>query len=130
VEDKVIDLISRMYAEMQDGFKGLGKEIKDIKQDVGILKEDVSGLKQDVSILKEDVSGLKQDVGILKEDVTSLKQDIIRIENKMDDKFGALFDGYTQHGVRLERVENKIDDLVSNYERQDVKIEVIHSRAK
>ena len=81
MEEKVLDLISKVYQEMQEGF-------------------------------------------------SSLRQDIIRIENKMDDKFGVLFDGYKQHADRLDRVESKLDVLIDNYERQDVKIEVIHSRAK
>jgi hypothetical protein len=53
VEDKVFELISRMYAEMQDGFKGLGKEIVEIKQDV-------SGLKQDIIRIKNKMQNTRQ----------------------------------------------------------------------
>lgn len=123
MEEKVFALINNIYTEMQQGFTHLNQEISGIKQDI-------SGLKEDVSTLKQDVSGLKEDVSTLKQDVTGLKQDIIRMENKMDNKFGALFDGHTQQGEGLQRVENKVDQLADNYERQDVKIEVIHSRAK
>ena len=109
MEDKVLDLMSKMYAEMQQGFSE--------------VRQDINGVKQDITGLKEDVTGLK-------EDVTGLKRDIIRLENKIDDKLGGLFDGYTQHEERLGRMDRKLDILVDNYERQDVKIEVIHSRAK
>ncbi|MDR2346705.1 MAG: hypothetical protein LBE18_11615 [Planctomycetaceae bacterium] len=51
-------------------------EVKELKEDVGTLKEDVTILKEDVGTLKEDVKILKEDVGTLKEDVTILKEDV------------------------------------------------------
>ncbi len=54
----------------------LKQDVSDLKEDVGVLKQDVSGLKEDVGVLKQDVSGLKEDVGVLKQDVSGLKEDV------------------------------------------------------
>jgi len=65
----------------------------------------------------------------MKQDMAT-KKDIVRLENTLDEKLGALFDGYTQNTSQLERVDHKMDKLTDNYEKQDVEIKVIHSRAK
>lgn len=89
--DKLFDLMSKMYSEMQTGFK-------ELREDVSDLKEDVSGLKQDVSTLKEDVSGLKQQVTRLE----------ISIEHDIKPKVSALFDGYKQNSEQLTHIAEEV----------------------
>lgn len=112
------------------GFKQLNGEISGIKSDIADLKTDVAGLKTDVATLKTDVADLKTDVATLKADVTDLKdnqvkmqadisglkEDVLRIEDTMHDKFGALFDArqaQLECNFRVEntltRIENKLD---------------------
>jgi hypothetical protein len=56
------------------------KEVKNdiavLKSDVAVLKSDVAVLKYDVAVLKSDVSKLKTDVAVLQNDMTSLKYDV------------------------------------------------------
>lgn len=73
---------------------------------------------------------MKTEFKEVKTEIREVKQDIVRLENKMDDKLSALFDGHKQHEDRLDRLETKVDRVIDNYDRQDVKIEVIHTRAK
>lgn len=55
MEDKLSELLSKIYSEMQKGFKKIDK----IEQDIEDLKQDVGGLKQDVGILKEGQKEIK-----------------------------------------------------------------------
>lgn len=102
MEDKMFELMTKMYAQMQAMNDKMDTKFAEVKEEITEIKADVK----------------------------SVKQDIVRLENKMDEKFGALFDGHTQHEDRLERLETKVDKVIDNYDRQDVKIEVIHTRAK
>ncbi len=80
LEDKVFELLTKMYSEMTEQFK----EIK------GKLDE------------KAD------------------KSDIVRMENELNPKVKALFDGYKQHTDKLEHIEKEVS-------RQD---EIIMRRIK
>lgn len=46
--EKIFELMTKMYSEMQHGFKSVREEMNDIKGDVSTLKEDVSELKNKV----------------------------------------------------------------------------------
>lgn len=79
----VFELITKMYAEMQNGFKKSDK----LKSDVGTLKSDVGTLKSDVKKIGAKIDG----------DITP--------------KIEALLDGYKQNSEHLTRLENKTDKL-------------------
>lgn len=85
MEDKVFDLMTKMYSDLTAKLETLDKKL-DGKVD---------------------------------------KQDIIRLENKQDSDSKALFDGYMLTFEKLVAVENKVDDISSKIEKQDVEITVI-----
>jgi archaellum component FlaC len=95
MDEKIFDLLSKMYNEVQ----GIKDEMQEMKVEINKGFEKTS-------------------------------QDIVRLENKIDEKVGGLFDGYTQHQELMERMTKSVDKLTDNYEKQDVEIKVIHSRAK
>lgn len=109
--DKVFDLMEKMYSEMQNGFKEVREEISGVKQDV-------DGIKIDMNDLKQEVNGVKQEVG-------GLKLDIMRLEDKMDIHFSALYDGYKQNTEKLHDLEVKVDDLSDKVKGQELEIRVI-----
>ncbi|WP_427338088.1 hypothetical protein [Caloranaerobacter sp. DY30410] len=47
------------------------------------------------------------------------------IENQIEKKIDALFDGYKQNSERIIRLEEKVDKLIDKVERQEVEIKVI-----
>ena len=87
-----------------------------------------------LSKMYNEVQGMKGEMQEMNVQMTKRKektsQDIVRLENKIDEKVGGLFDGYTQHQEVMERMIKSVDKLTDNYEKQDVEINVIHSRAK
>lgn len=80
---------------------------------------ELTGVKGEVAGIKEEMTGIKEEMTSMKGDITSMKGDIVRMENKMDEKFGALFDGYaanTQAVVGLTGQFQKLEKTVSNHE--------------
>ena len=69
-EDKMFELISRMYGEMQEGYKDVRERLD------------------------------KLESGIIKTNLT--------IENEVNPKLSALFDGYQQNADKLDRIEKEV----------------------
>ena len=84
VEDKMFELMEKMYIEFSSFKTDITTEVKGIRQDLNGVKEDVKALKEDVNGLKEDVNGLKEDVNGLKEDVNGVKEDVKSLNVKVD----------------------------------------------
>lgn len=96
--EKLFELMTKMYAEMQEGFKKSDKRFDKLESDVGDLKSDVGTLKSDVGDLKSDVGTLKSDV----------KKMGAKIDGEITPKLEALFDGYKQNTEKLTRIENEV----------------------
>lgn len=126
MEEKMLDLMTKMYSEFVDfkketreNFSEIKKDVTDLKQDVTTLKADVSDLKQDVTTLKADVSGLKQDVKVL-------KNDVVRIENKM----GGLYDAFQVNQNSIQEIKSTVKLIAQKVDRHDIKIQVIEGGKK
>jgi len=91
MEDKVLDLIEKMYMEMQE------------------IKDGLSHASQSIS---------------------KTNQSMVRLEDKMDTNFKALFDGYAQTYEKLVTLEDKVEQINNKVDRQDVRIEAIKGIAK
>ena len=105
------------FARIQEEIAGIHIELSEIKQDVAVLKQDVAVLKEDVAVLKEDVAGLKQDVAVLKEEMSGVKQEIRGIKGILQD-----------HGLRLDRIERKLDVVVTRQDEQGIEIKQLKDR--
>lgn len=92
--EKLFDFMTRMYSEMQEGFKKLSGEISTIK---GELTE-----------VKEEVSTVKGELAEVKFRLTSVENIVTRIEHDHGQKLQVLFDGYKQHTDQLERIEKEL----------------------
>lgn len=55
------------------------------------------------------------------------KKDIVHMENKLDTNSKALFDGYRQTYEKLEILDNKVDSISKEIEKQDIEIKAIKS---
>jgi len=84
---KIFKFMTKMYAEMQDGFKSVNERLSSLEEDVGILKGDV---------------------GSVKEDVGNIKVTVAKIEVEHGQKLSALFDGYVQNSEKLDRIETEV----------------------
>jgi len=94
LEDKVFELMSKMYSEMTGKFGEINKQFNELNKQFNELNR--------------------------KLDEKADKSDIVRMENELNPKVEALFDGYKQHTDILERIEKEVS-------RQD---EIIMRRIK
>jgi len=133
------------FARIQEEIAGIHIELSEIKQDVAVLKQDVAVLKQDVAVLKQDVAVLKQDVAVLKQDVAVLKQDVAVLKQDVavlkqdvavlkEEMSGVKQEirgikGILQdHGLRLDRIERKLDVVVTRQDEQEIEIKQLKDR--
>lgn len=85
-------------------------DIKELKQDVTVLKQDVAELKQDVTVLKEDVAELKQDVAGLKTNVTTLKKELKEVKEDVGVLKNEVFNVIKP---TLEIINEKVDIMIN-----------------
>lgn len=86
-DDKVFDLLTKMYGEINNRFDKLENKVNKVNEDVSTLKGDVSTLKGDVSKIG------------------------IQIEGTIIPKQQALFDGYSANTEKLSELANNLDDV-------------------
>lgn len=101
MEEKIYDLITKLYGEMQTGFANLHTEMQD---GIGNIRGDITNMQGDIKNLYKGQAKLEIDLKDFKT---------------------ALFDGYKQTYEKLEFLEQKVDKLAVTIESHDVKIEVI-----
>lgn len=87
----MFELMTRMYVEMQSGFKNINSEIRALKSGQEELKVSQEELKASHEELKNEV----------------IKTNAV-IENDIKPKIEALFDGYRQHEEQLTKIEKEV----------------------
>lgn len=97
LEEKIYELITKLYNEMQNGF----------------------------SNIRGDINNMQGDITNMKGDIMDLRKGQVRLENELKENKTALYDGYKQVNERLDALEQKVDKLTVTVESHDVKIEVI-----
>ena len=112
MEDKMFELVTKMY----DEFSEFRKDMNEFKKDMIEFKEDMNEFKEDMNEFRKETN----------KEIRGLKNDVIRFENKLD----AVFDGYKQTFEKLTVVEKKVDDISAKVEKQDVEITVIKGGKK
>lgn len=101
MEEKVLELIEKMYCEMNKGFSELGSRQEKLENQMIGLENQMVGLE-------------KQMVGL---------------ENGLKPKIEAALDGYNALYEKVEIIENKVDNLTEIVKGHDVAIDVLR-RAK
>jgi len=112
-EDKLYELMLKMYSEFSDKFENMNKDFsgkfenmnKDFSSKFENMNKDFSGKFENIN---EEIKGLKQDTKELKETVSSINKTVIKIENEHGNKLSALFDGWKQNTDKLDRIEKEV----------------------
>lgn len=85
--EKLFDLMTKMYADLKAGQDDLKKGIKSNS---------------------EEISQLKKEVKSNTDEIGDLKKVVLHIEEDHGKKLDALFDGYKQNSEKLTRIEEKV----------------------
>jgi hypothetical protein len=97
VDERLFDLMSKMYGEFRD------------------FKKEVN----------ERFDGIDQRFDASDKRIDNLSNQFVRFEDEIKQDISALFDGYKLTYEKLGVVEQKVDDLSAKVEKQDVEIKVI-----
>ena len=115
---------------IQEDISVLKVEMKEVKQDIAILKEDVRVLKVEMKAVKQDIAVLKEDVAILKldsaelkkgvrklnDDLRNLRIDHSRVEKKIDDYYDRIENTYVtdkeNRSNYREKLQKSLDELI------------------
>ncbi len=116
--DKLFDLMTKMYSDMQD------------------MKDDMQGMKDDMQGMKHDMQGMKHDMNQgfkeVREEIADNSKAIIKLEAKIEaditDKIRGLYDNRSQVSDKLGDVDNKLDDLQVSVNNIGVKTLVMDSK--
>ncbi len=100
MEDKMFELMSKMYSDMQQG-------LKEIRNEMNSKLDEINK----------------------KLDTKADKNDIVRIEDKLENNSKALFDGYKQTYEKLKNIEVTVEDISKKVEKQDIEIRVVKNAA-
>lgn len=66
----------------------------------------------------------------LDKNVMGNSEDILKLENDISGKLGALFDAYETTNDRLNLIERKLNEVSNNVDKHDIKIQVIEGGKK
>lgn len=116
----MFDLMTQMYSELQNLSGQVGKLDARLTSLEDKVDEGFSRVDQRFTKVEEDIARVEQRVA-------KVEKDIIRLEDKVENSSRALFDGYTQSYEKLSMVDDKLDALSIQVEKQDVEIKVIRN---
>lgn len=100
MEEKIYDLLEKMYIDLT------GKMDK---------------INIDISSRMDKMDGIFDKIEL----TMATKHDIVRLEDKMDKNFKALYDGYSLTYEKVSSLEDKIDIIDKKINNHDVEIKVI-----
>ena len=75
---------------------------------VELMEKMYENLKGDIDGLKGDVNGLKGDIKQVDKRVEKVEKITIKMEQEHGQKLDALFDGYKQNSEQLNRIEHEV----------------------
>jgi chromosome segregation ATPase len=107
------------------------EENEPLKQDISSVKTDISSVKTDISSVKTDISTLKKGQEALQKDVSTLQAGQLKInielENNIDKKLSALFDGHQLDTEKIDHISETVDDIDASVTAMDI---VTHANVK
>jgi DNA repair exonuclease SbcCD ATPase subunit len=106
MEDKIFDLIEKMYTDLKS-------EIKSVKSE---LKSEIQSVRSE---LKSEIQSVRSE---LKSEIQSVNNHVIIIEQDHGAKLDALLDGYKQLAEGQVKIEGRVDNIEKHMVNQDDKI--------
>ena len=116
MEDKLFDLLEKLYIEMQHGFANIRKEMQD---EFSNVRKEMQG--EFSNVRKE----MQDEFSNVHKEIDGTNQRLVSLENKLASNLKALYDGYNQNTQSINRLEKKIDELTEKVDRHDIEIKVI-----
>ena len=111
---------SEVMADIKAILKQHDEDIKDIK---AILKQHDEDIKEIKAILKQHDEDIKE----LKEMMRSFQRTMLIVEDAVTNKIPALFDGYSMHQQKQEKLEGKVESLEKITQTHSIRIAALET---
>ena len=122
MEDRVYDLLEKLYIEMQKGFVEIRGEVNEVRGEVNELHGNVNEIRGNVNEIRGEIKEVWEEIKEVREE---MNKKFVNLENKLDINLKALYDGYQQNTESINRVETKVADLSKKIDKHDIEIKVI-----
>lgn len=98
MDEKIFDLIEKMYVEMQNGFKKVDERFVGVENSIEGIDSRIEGIDRRIESIDGRLSGLE-------DKVTNIN---ITLEHEIKPQLKALFDEYKQNSDKLDRIEKEV----------------------
>lgn len=92
-EEKILNLLEKMYIDFNKRFEGIDSRFGNIESELVDVKQNMA---------------TKDELAEVKAEVSSIKAIVVKIENDLGQKLGALFDGYKLNSAEVSKHEEII----------------------
>jgi len=106
MSDKVFDLLEKVYIELQE----TKKELQETKKNFNVRFDNLESGQKD---LGKRISKIE-----------------INIEHDISNKIALLYEAHADTNSRLDKIDNKLDEISKKVEKHDIKIQVIEGGKK
>ncbi len=106
--DQLLELLSKMYGEMQEGFKEVKGRLDKVEGRLDGVEGKLDGVEGKLDGVEGKLDGVENRLDRVEGELESIKKTVIHIEDDHGKKLQALFDGHTQLNNQLERIENEV----------------------
>mgnify|MGYP001015495279 CR=1 FL=1 len=115
-EDKMYDLLEKLYIEMQNGFTDVRSEMK------GGMEAVRSEMQEGLGSVRGEIGSVRSE---MQEGFEKANQRFVKLEDKLDKNLKALYDGYSQNTEAITRINHTVGQLSKKIETHNVAIKAI-----
>ncbi|WP_213974941.1 hypothetical protein [Tepidanaerobacter acetatoxydans] len=101
-ENEMLDLMTKLYAEMQQGFNQVHFEMQ---KGFSETNERIDKVESRLSKVDGRLSKVENSLGKVENRLGKVEA---KIDGEISDKLSALFDGYKQNSEKLDRIEKEV----------------------
>lgn len=108
-EEKLFELMTQMYSEMQKRFTQVYSEMqKGFTQVYSEMQKGFTDLGDRIDKVENRLDGVESRLNKVESRLDRVEKTVVHIENDHGQKLSALFDGYKQNSDKLDRIETEV----------------------
>ncbi|KJS81389.1 MAG: hypothetical protein JM58_17030 [Peptococcaceae bacterium BICA1-8] len=118
MDNKIYDLIEKVYVELvsfkketNERFGSIGQKFDSIDQKFDLIDQRFDSIDQEFGSIDQRFGSIDQKFDKLQNEVEMNGKHIVKLENKLSEKIGALFDHREIVNDKLETIDKKLDQI-------------------
>ncbi len=107
-EDNFFDLMTKMYAEMKEGFQSVNNRLGNVENQLSNVENQLGNVENRLGKVENRLNNVENRLDNVENRLNNVEKITLSIENKHGEKLQALFDGYIQNSDKLDRIEKEV----------------------